>query len=45
MIKTGEAPESLDLVVYAESVDCVYEESGQAKTYADYASAWNAFLN
>ena len=21
------------------------EDNGQAKTYADYASAWNAFLN
>ena len=45
MIKTGDAPEALDLVVYAESVDSVYEDNGQAETYADYASAWNAFLN
>ena len=45
MIHTGDAPEAADLTVYAESVDCVYEENGQEKTYADYAAAWNGFLS
>ena len=45
LIKAGDAPETLDLVVYAESVDSVYEENGQARIYGSYADAWNAFLN
>ena len=45
LIKTGDAPETLDLVVYAESVDSVYEDNGQARTYGSYADAWEAFLN
>ena len=45
MIKTDSDLEAIDLVVYAESVASVYEDNGTAVSYADYAAAWNAFLN
>lgn len=45
MMKTDTDLEAIDIVVYAESVDSMYEDNGTAVSYADYAAAWNAFLN
>lgn len=45
MIKTDSDLEAIDLVVYAESTDSMYEDNGTAVSYADFAAAWNAFLN
>lgn len=44
MIDTGEAPETVDLTVYAESVDSMKITNGEKTAYDGYEAAWNSFL-
>ena len=44
MIMTGDVPETLDLTVYAESVDSMKITGGAKSAYDGYEAAWNSFL-